>query len=281
MYQQGHAPLPPQAPVKKKSSKLLGCGLIALVGLVLIGIIVAAASGGSDSPSSSTGSRPEVSCAPAAKAPTTKKAKGKRAPRVAKPALCTTASGDSPNGPAAQPQIYKGRGSKVVRIKDGGQPWLVSLAHKGRSNFSVEILDAKGKDVDLLVNAVGKYKGTVAFNLTDGLLSDRTKIAAVKIDADGAWAMKLQSPTAAPAWEGPVAKGVGDLVLRLPAKSSGLTTVKAAHSGSSNFVVETFTDDSSDLVINEIGKYKGEVQMPDDTIYVSIEADGPWLLTKS
>jgi hypothetical protein len=281
MYQQDHAPLPHQAPVKKKSSKLLGCGLIALVvGLVLIGILVAAASGGSDSPSPSTDSR---SCSSAPKLPTTKKVKGKKRGtiRVAKPALCTETSGTDSDAPAAQPQTYKGRGSKVVRIKDGGRAWLVSLAHKGKSNFTVEIIDAKGKEVDLLVNTIGKYKGTVAFNLVDGYLTDRAKIAAVKINADGPWAMKLQPPTAAPAWSGPVAKGVGDRVLRLPAKSSGLTTVKAAHTGTSNFVVESFTDDGSDLAINEIGKYKGEVQMPDDTIYVTVEADGAWKLTKS
>lgn len=250
MHQQGpYAPLPSQVPVKKESSKLLGCGLIALVGLVLIVILVAVSSGGSGSPSSTKSS---------------------------------AASGSSKkNAAAAQPQTYKGRGSKVVRIKDGGQAWVVSLVHKGKSNFSVESLDAKGKMVDVLVNSIGKYKGTVAFNLTDGVLSDRTKITAMKIDADGPWAMKLQSPTAAPAWSGPSAKGVGDAVLRLPAKSSGLTTVNATHSGTSNFVVETFTDDSSDIVINEIGKYKGEVQLPDDTIYVSVEADGAWQLTKS
>jgi hypothetical protein len=249
MHQQDRAPFPPPAPAKKKSPMLLGCGLITLIGMVLIGILVAVAGSGSGSPSSSS-----------------------------------SASGSSKKNsdtPAAQPQTYKGRGSKVVRIKDGGQAWLVSLVHKGKSNFSVEILDAKGKMVDLLVNSVGKYKGTVAFNLTDGFLSDRTKIAAVKIDADGPWAMKLRPPSAAPAWSGPVAKGVGDLVLRLPAKSSGLTTVKATHAGSSNFAVETFTDDSSDIVVNEIGKYKGEVQLPDDTIYVSVEADGAWQLTKS
>jgi hypothetical protein len=254
MYQQGHhAPLPPQVPVKKKSSKLLGCGLIALVGLVLIVILVAVSGGGSGSPSSTKSS-----------------------------AASGSSSGSSKkNAPAAQPQTYKGRGSKVVRIKEGGQAWLVALMHKGKSNFSVESLDAKGKLIDVLVNSIGKYKGTVAFNLADGLLSDHTKVAAMKIDADGPWAMKLQPPTAAPAWSGPVAKGVGNLVLRLPAKSSGLTTVNAAHSGTSNFVVETFTDDSSDIVINEIGKYKGEVQLPDDTVYVSVEADGAWQLTKS
>src|SRR4051812_27766975 len=119
MHQQAPAPFPPQVPTQKKSSKLLGCAVITLIGAVLIFILVAASGGGSDSPSSSSASG---------------------SPKK------------GPDSPAVQPQTYRGRGAKVVRIKDGGRAWLVSLVHKGTSNFSVEILDAKGKTVDLLVN---------------------------------------------------------------------------------------------------------------------------------
>jgi hypothetical protein len=37
-----------------------------------------------------------------------------------------------------------------------------------------------------------------------------------------------------------------------------------------------YTADDRSLLVNEIGKYKGEVLLPDGTVLVTFEADGAW-----
>jgi hypothetical protein len=53
--------------------------------------------------------------------------------------------------------------------------------------------------------------------------------------------------------------------------------VDVTHKGESNFVVYLYTEDDSELLINEIGNYSGEQIM--STGLVVIEADGTWTLT--
>ena len=45
--------------------------------------------------------------------------------------------------------------------------------------------------------------------------------------------------------------------------------------------VEVFAHavDGSELLINEIGRYRGETMLPDSTLLLEIEADGAWTIT--
>jgi hypothetical protein len=51
--------------------------------------------------------------------------------------------------------------------------------------------------------------------------------------------------------------------------------------GSSNFAVHAYSDSGADLLINEIGKYGGEVLLPSGTLVVEINADGAWTMQKT
>jgi hypothetical protein len=62
---------------------------------------------------------------------------------------------------------------------------------------------------------------------------------------------------------------------------SGLTTVNVNHSGSGNFIVYSYGENDSDLLVNEIGSYRGEILLPDWTVLLSINADGKWSFVKS
>jgi hypothetical protein len=65
-----------------------------------------------------------------------------------------------------------------------------------------------------------------------------------------------------------------------PGSAEGFVTAKVTHRGSSNFVVRAYGD-SQELLINEIGKYSGEILIPSGTLALEIEADGPWTVQRT
>lgn len=178
--------------------------------------------------------------------------------------------------PHAEPQSYRGRGDKILRIKHGDELWLATLTHTGSANFIVSTLDSTGQQGDNLVNVIAGYKGTVLVNAEEG-----SNTSALKIQADGAWTVHLTSPSSARRWIGTHASGRSDDVLALETPSSGLVTMKLTHTGSANFIVDAYTQDGRQNLVNEIGHYKGEVPLPDGTFLITIHADGRWTLTTS
>jgi hypothetical protein len=175
-----------------------------------------------------------------------------------------------------EPQSYRGHGDKILRIKDGKEVWLATFTHAGSSNFIVSTLDSSGGEGEGLVNAIGRYKGTVLFNIEEG-----TFTRALKIQADGAWTVRLERPTDSRRWHGARIAGKGDDVLALDEPTSGLVTAKLTHTGSANFIVDAYTENGSDNLVNEIGRYTGEVMLPNGTYLITVHADGGWTLAKS
>jgi hypothetical protein len=183
--------------------------------------------------------------------------------------------------PASDPlfaaKTYSGRGDKVLRVSLGDSARAAVFTHRGSANFVVTQLSASGEDLDIAINEIGHYAGTVLVNEGD----DNT--AALKIEADGRWTVTIKDLRSLPVWNGAATRsGSGDALLRIDQKAfDGLSTVKVTHRGSANFVVETYGDDSHDIPINEIGRYSGEVQLAEDTYLLDITADGAWTFTKT
>jgi hypothetical protein len=178
--------------------------------------------------------------------------------------------------PVAEPRTYQGVGDKVVKVKTTEEALLATLTHEGGSNFIVNPLDPGGAEQASIVNEIGAYKGTVLVNEDEGKV-----LRGFKIKADGRWTLTLKPLQMARPWTDSRVSGRGDDVLLLSPASSGLTTVKANHSGSSNFIVESYGESSREGLINEIGSYRGEVLLPDGTILVTILADGKWTFVKN
>jgi hypothetical protein len=176
-----------------------------------------------------------------------------------------------------KPQVFSGHGDKIVRIKHGSEPWLAILTHKGSANFIVDSLGTDGREIDSLVNEIGRYSGTV-------LLSSDDEVAAIKIQADGRWTLRLAPPANARVWHGTTATGHGDEVIHLATPSTGLTTARLTHRGRANFIVDAYSEGSDggnvDSLVNEIGHYSGEVQLPDGTFLIAIHADGAWTMVR-
>ena len=263
-----HPAMPP-APRKRKvlTIVLAGVGILALL-CCGGGIAIALTSGGKDNTATSPTSLPSDRVTATARDTT---------PPTTEPAAApaTAAATTVPPAPAAPKDVvYQGRGDKVVRLKlDEDTAYIAAISHRGSSNFVVTSLTAEGDDIDLLVNEIGRYSGVrpLSFNDTP---------AALKVEADGTWKIVVRTAAKAPLWSGN-GSGKGDAVLRVAdGVATGLGTVTITHKGSSNFVVSSYETSSGDLLVNEIGKYNGEVLLPSGTLIVEIVADGNWTMRK-
>jgi hypothetical protein len=169
-----------------------------------------------------------------------------------------------------------GKGDKVATFTiPADAAAIATFTNRGDSNFTVESLAADGSSNDLLVNVIGSYSGTVLFDAQSG-----THSVAFKIGSNGSWNATIKPTSAARPWDGKVKlAGKSDDVVLVNPPISGLSTATFTHNGSSNFAVTSYTADSPDLLINEIGVYTGQVQLPDGTRLLSISADGVWTAT--
>jgi hypothetical protein len=66
---------------------------------------------------------------------------------------------------------FNGSGSNVVAVPAPSAPTSVTFTHSGSSNFAVWAVDGSGKQIDLLVNEIGPYSGTVLMPLATRYLS--------------------------------------------------------------------------------------------------------------
>ena len=170
-------------------------------------------------------------------------------------------------------EIYEtvsGRGDDVISdIKVGEGIYRVHFTHKGRSNFIVESYDATN-DWDLLINEIGNYDGYV-------LLGGEAPYA-FEITADGTWSCVIERLDKIPDTS---FAGKGDYVTGFCALTSGAW--EFTHDGRSNFIVEIYTSDGWDLLVNEIGKYNGKkmITIPSGSYaFFEITADGNWTIRK-
>ena len=171
------------------------------------------------------------------------------------------------------PIVLQGAGDSVVDVSKGDEPMIAKVIHNGGSNFVIWNVDASGNQMDLLVNTIGSYQGTLPIDFLDD-----EQTARFEVTADGAWQIELlpldlarQSPIPS------VFQGVGDDVVVLTGTLKTDILVVDAFNASSNFVVFQYSD-RKELLINEIAPYTGTVAMNPDTVLLTIKATGPWQL---
>ena len=146
------------------------------------------------------------------------------------------------------------------------------------SNFIVELLDANGRQVELLANEIGYFSGSKATNIP------ATTKYFLEIDADTTWSIRARQPRAlsAPATiHGP---GTGPSASGLFSLSKRAYKFTWRYTGDSNFVVLLLDRNGRwvDLIVNEIGSTSGSalVAVPAGSLYVlDVDAAGPWSVT--
>lgn len=244
----------------------------AVIAAAALAILGAAAGCGSGTTNGQKSPAPSATTAPQTSPQPTQATASQTSPSAAPPSETATPSAS----PSPTSVTYTGAGSKVLRISKSNEPMAVTITHTGTSNFVVTNLDASGQEINLLVNTIGDYHGT---RLIDALEEEHT--AALKIEADGTWTVTLKSLSLLPVWDGAGAwTGHGDnLLLLKPGSFTGLAVVKITNSGEGNFVVTAYGE-NVDLLVNEIGNYSGEQQVPSGTVLLEVESDGTWTLRK-
>jgi len=164
----------------------------------------------------------------------------------------------------------QGSGASTMPLPKGASAAIVAMTHKGSSNFSVTTLDASNQPTgDLLANTIGGFSGTAAYGLND--IGEPTKL---QVTADGDWTIKI-TPISSAKQLPESAAGKGDLVYLYDGDAADWAI---QHTGSSNFSVAQYTESLPNLMVNEIGNYKGTVPAVDGPSVVTITADGKWTI---
>ena len=263
-------PQPPQAPAatatpwfRRRFWKLPVWGWA----IIVVVLVIAGATGGKKKESDdSARSEPAAVTASSVATATTD------APTTTVRATTTTAAPTTTLAPTTtappQPVVFSGRGSDVVNLPPSNV-WVATISYSGRSNFVVWALDAGLERTDLLVNEIGRYSGRVPVNFS----GDTT---ALEVEATGDWSISLLPVENGVRRMGASTTGTGSDVLFL--EDTAVFTV--THSGQSNFVVWVYGSDGTDLAVNEIGAYSGNVPLRGPA-FVVISADGAWSITKS
>ncbi len=176
---------------------------------------------------------------------------------------------DTPT-PAPTPIVLSGSGDSIVDIDRGDDPSIIQITYSGGNNFSVVNYGPGNEYIDLLVNTIGAYEGTVALDLLEGEHTVRFEIT-----AGGPWTLEILPLNEARGELVPgLIQGVGDDVFFIDEGIPDTAFVDAS-TASGNIAVWTIGD-YRDLLVNEIAPYQGTVLMEPDTVLVVVNAEGPW-----
>lgn len=262
--QQGPPPRGSQRPIWKRWWFWVA-GLVAL--FFLIGILGSLGDSADTASPTTESSRAAASSepAPSPAAPTEEPAPTAEAPTATPPAV----------QPAPKAVSYKGTGAKVLKIKkpEGGAV-LITTKIKGPSdNNTVYSLDEDNQEGDLLVNTIGSYTGTSLLDL-DG--SETTRL---KVDVSGSWTITLAPLSSAKKLTASY-KGSKDMVLLVPSEDAKILAFNST-GGDSNVTAYWYTEDDSDLLVNDIGRFKAEAPMTPGPGLIQVSSDGSWTVALS
>lgn len=160
-----------------------------------------------------------------------------------------------------------GTGDSVVDLPVAGTPCLISISHDGGSNFAIWSVNSSGENVDLLVNTIGSYSGTVTN------YGKHTESAMLSIKADGNWTITIAPLSSMQPLENG-ATYTGDDVRYID--TTTLTKITIENTGDSNFTVRGIGISSAKLLVNEIGSYSGTVIWNENQSFLIVGSNGNW-----
>lgn len=175
--------------------------------------------------------------------------------------------------PVPEPLIFEESGDKIITLEDQiNDPRVLKISNSGSSNFIVKSYDQNGNYIDLLVNEIGNYQGTMLINM---MLGD-DPIHRFEVKSGGNWKLEilpfdiqymdvLQVPG--------LYQGQGDSVVVITGEPD-IVTFTTTERG--NFIVYSYTNERRELLLNEIGPYSGEKILPKDLILLTIRKNGAW-----
>ena len=149
-----------------------------------------------------------------------------------------------PPTPTTAPIDLKGSGDSVVNVQKNDQPAIAKIVHHGNGNFAIQNYDNNNTQIDLLVNTIGSYQGTVPLDFMHG-----EHTARFQVTASGPWEIQILplSDVRHASIPGQI-QGNGDDVMYLNGNNPD-TLVADASQASDNFVVYSYSDNGRDSLI--------------------------------
>lgn len=167
-------------------------------------------------------------------------------------------------------QTIEGSGDDVVEVPVSGKPCIIRISNSGSSNFVVKLQDSSGEDLDLMVNEIGDYQGTV----TD--YEDYKKAAQLEIQSSDDWSITF-APLANMEHATNGSSFTGDNVCYIDEEK--MSKLAFENSGESNFVVKAYGMTKSDLLVNKIGDYSGSVAWNQAQSFLVVSSSGDWTVS--
>ena len=138
---------------------------------------------------------------------------------------------------------------------------VFDIRHDGTGEFSVDLLNMRGRSEQLLVNASGRYSGIVGAAVNEDSVSGPAPGPhTLSVEASGAWEVEISQPTWTSGDRAPISlRGSGDDVAGPIELQAGRVEFTLVHDGTSNFVVDLVTSNGSlvDTLANETGSFRG------------------------
>jgi hypothetical protein len=179
------------------------------------------------------------------------------------------------NDPA--PVELKGTGRQTTDVVSLRAGLIVARSsHQGRSNFIVKLVDSKGKESDLLANAVGDSS-----SVRVGRVEEAGRYS-LNVTADGRWTVRMEQPSPVDVTSLPKTfTGKGDGVAGWVQLPQGRVVANSRmRSGNSNFMVHVIEQDGrrADLLANDIGVSSGSKAFEGKgrVVLLSVQGDGEW-----
>jgi predicted small secreted protein len=191
------------------------------------------------------------------------------APTSAPPS--TSAAPPAPREVPTETHTGKGDGQFSTAWPADQPAFLTFECPKCSSNVFVETDGADG----LLVNAIGRYKGTSWFNVSP-FDQPATEIT---VRANAAWTATITDFRSVPELAaGKPASGKGDAVFRV---AKGVTKAAFTAKGRGHVAVWVTTESSIDLLVNEIGDQQRTLDLREPAFLRIEDWDGSWTITPS
>jgi hypothetical protein len=192
-------------------------------------------------------------------------------PAPMSPTLPTSSAPAAPR--EVPPETHTGTGSgEFATSWPADQPAFVTFdCPKCSSNVIVE---TDGSD-SLLVNAIGKYHGTTWFDITES----GHPVTKVSVQANAPWTATIADFRSVPLLSpGKPTSGKGDAVFRVP---EGVTHAAFTAKGSGHVALWATTEQSVDLLVNEIGEQQRTVEVSGPAFVRIDDWEGSWTITPS
>ena len=166
--------------------------------------------------------------------------------------------------------VLSGSGDDVVALPVASVPYLLKVNYPGAHNFSIASYSEDGEYLDLLVNEIGPYSGTVT------TFANYSDTALLEVTASSDWTIEcLPFSSMSKANNGDSFQG-DDVVYISP---GSISKVHFTHDGQHNFSVMAIGFDDMDLLVNEIGPYDGTKLWTDPDTFFIVNADGRWSIS--